>query len=433
LTFSLDNLLAGDPRALARALTEVENDTAEGRTLLRALYPRSGRAWTIGVTGAPGAGKSTLVDRLAAELRGEGLTAGILAVDPTSPYSGGAILGDRIRMQTHAADPGIFIRSMATRGALGGLARATADLALVLDAAGRDVVLIETVGVGQDEVEVARVAQVVAVVLVPGMGDDVQTLKAGVLEIADVLVINKSDREGADRLEQELRAMLELSRRPDDWTPPIVRTVATETQGIGELLAALRRFPRQARAAVHWRHRLQQLLHDRLLERLLPPAELEHAAAEVAAGRLDPYAFLDARLSPVGLDHVGIAVSSLDAALPFYRDLLGLDVKAQEEAPQERVRAALLPLGDSRLELLEATAADSSIARFVAKRGPGLHHISLRVPDLAAALDRLRAAGVRLVTDTIQRGAGGHRYIFIHPAAAGGVLVELVESPKEKE
>jgi LAO/AO transport system kinase len=433
MTFPLNHLLAGDARTLARALTEVENDTAEGRALLRALYPRSGRARTVGVTGAPGAGKSSLVDRLAAELRRENLTAGILAVDPTSPFSGGAILGDRIRMQAHASDPGIFIRSMATRGALGGLARTTADLALVLDAAGRDVILIETVGVGQDEVDVARVAQVVAVVLVPGMGDDVQALKAGILEIADVLVINKSDRDGADRLEQELRAMLELAHRPDAWTPPIVRTVATESQGIRELWTALRSFPRQARAAAHWRHRLRELLRDRLLERLISPAELEQAAAEVAAGRLDPYAFLDARLAPVSLDHLGIAVASVEAALPLYRDLLGLTVSGREEVSQERVRAALLPAGDSRLELLEATSPDSPIARFLARRGPGLHHLALRVPDLQAALDRLRAAGVRLVTDTIQCGAGGHRYIFIHPAAAGGVLVELVEAAKERE
>ena len=432
MTPSLDPILAGDPRALARALTEVENDTPVGRALLRALYPHSGRALTIGITGAPGAGKSSLVDRLAAVLRAEQKTVGVLAVDPSSPFSGGAILGDRIRMQSHASDPGLFIRSMATRGALGGLARATADLALVLDASGRNVLLIETVGVGQDEVDVVHLAGVVAVVLVPGMGDDVQALKAGILEIADVLVINKSDRDGAGRLEQELRAMLELSRRPDGWIPPIVRTVATDGTGVPELLTALRSFPAASRAASRWRRRLQDLLRDRLLARLIDPASLDHAAAEVAAGRLDPYAFLDSRLGlgPAWLDHLGIAVRSLSAALPFYRDLLGLPLSGIEEVAHERVRVAMLPAGPARVELLEPASEDSPIARFLARRGEGLHHIALRVPDLPAALDRLRAAGLRLVTDNIQSGAGGHQYIFIHPASAGGVLVELVQ---EKE
>jgi len=280
-------------RELARALTEVENGTAEGRALVRELFPRSGRAWKVGVTGAPGAGKSSLVDGLAAQLRREGKTVGILAVDPTSPYSGGAILGDRIRMQAHAGDAGVFIRSMATRGFLGGLARTTGELAMVLDAAGREVVLIETVGVGQDEIDVVQVTDVVAVVLAPGMGDDVQAMKAGILEIADVLVINKSDREGADRLEQELRGMLEIAHRPDGWTPPIVRTVATDGLGAAELLAALRscRFPQ--RAASNWRRRLQEMLRDALMRKVLREGELDRAAAEVAAGRLDPYQFVD--------------------------------------------------------------------------------------------------------------------------------------------
>ena len=210
--------------------------------MLKELFAHTGRATMIGITGAPGAGKSTLVDCLVHELRREGKQVGVIAVDPTSPYTGGAILGDRIRMLSHHADSGVFIRSMATRGWLGGLAGATTDMALLLDAAGRDVVLVETVGVGQDEVEIAKLADVTVVVLVPGMGDDVQAIKAGIMEIADVFVINKSDQPGADRLEREIKAIQSLSTRQDGWVPPIVRTVATEDKGIGEALAAVRSF-----------------------------------------------------------------------------------------------------------------------------------------------------------------------------------------------
>ncbi|HWQ56128.1 MAG TPA: S-methyl-5'-thioadenosine phosphorylase [Bryobacteraceae bacterium] len=232
----------GDTRVLARTATGIENRDPDALAVLEDLAPLTGRATIIGITGAPGAGKSTLVDALARALRQEGRTVGILAIDPTSRVSGGAILGDRIRMQAHHADPGIFIRSMATRGSLGGLAQATGDIARLLDAAGRDYVIIETVGVGQDEIEIAGLAQVTVVVLVPGMGDDIQAIKAGIMEIADVFAINKSDHPGAERIEHEIRSALELGNRPDHWTPPIIRTIAPDGRGIPELLTAIREY-----------------------------------------------------------------------------------------------------------------------------------------------------------------------------------------------
>ncbi len=263
-------VLGGDPRALARAATIVENRNRESEPLMRELFPHTGHAVLIGITGSPGAGKSTLVDRLTHALRRDGKRVGVIAVDPTSPYSGGAILGDRIRMLDHYADPGVFIRSMATRGALGGIAKATTEMALLLDAAGCDVVLVETVGVGQDEVEIARLADVTVVVLVPGMGDDVQAIKAGIMEIADVFVINKADQPGADRLEREIKTAEEFAKRPDSWRPPIVRAVAKDGTGIEETLAAIERYRessgRKTRAAGNWSLRLREMLRDRLLQ-----------------------------------------------------------------------------------------------------------------------------------------------------------------------
>jgi LAO/AO transport system kinase len=236
-------IAAGEARALARGLTLVENRAEGWQELMREAAPHGGRALTVGLTGAPGSGKSTLTSQLVSVLRAEGKTVGVIAVDPSSPFSGGAILGDRIRMQDHHGDAGVFIRSMAARGTLGGLAEATRDAARLMDAGGRDVVLIETVGVGQGEVEVARVAEVTAVVLVPGMGDDIQAIKAGVMEIASVFVINKADHAGADELERDLRA---------EQDRPIVRTVATEGKGIAELLAALRASRTRGRAIFHY-------------------------------------------------------------------------------------------------------------------------------------------------------------------------------------
>lgn len=283
----------------------IENGAPEAITLLKALFPHSGRARVIGLTGAPGAGKSTLVDQLAREYRKQQRTIGIVAVDPSSPYTGGAILGDRIRMQSHHADPGIFIRSMATRGFLGGLARTTTDVATVLDAGGKDTILIETVGVGQDEVDIVRLADVTVVILVPGMGDDVQTIKAGIMEIADIFVINKSDREGADRVEREVRAMQTLALRHDQWTPPIVKTVAGEGKGIGELAETIAGYEDYLRKnnlllkkkISSWQERLVEMLRDALLQRLLreqmKEGEIARLAAEIAEHKRDPYTLVE--------------------------------------------------------------------------------------------------------------------------------------------
>ena len=475
MTSLAERVCAGDARAMARAISLIEDEVAEGAELVREVYPRTGHAYLIGVTGPPGAGKSTLVDRLTTDIRRAGQTVGIVAVDPTSPFSGGAILGDRVRMGAHFGDEGVFIRSMATRGHLGGLARATSDAALVLDAAGKDIVMIETVGVGQDEVDIVRTADISIVVLVPGTGDEVQALKAGIMEIADIFVVNKMDRDGADRLVQSIAAMLTLAEPKrggadpsgprDDWRPPIVKTEATTGAGVAELLEQIGRFRAHSAATQATRRRARQefrlrdlLSHQfmREVEQAIPATELQHIVDGIAAHTLDPYTAASqimARVrkagsadavrradsaegrssrggsaAPAVLDHVGIAVEDVKKALAFFHDALGLEVEEPEDVASQHVRAHFIPVGEASIELLEATAGDSAIAKYVAKRGPGIHHITLRVDDIAAALARLKARGVRLVDEQPRPGAEGSQVAFVHPSAAHGVLVELKQS-----
>ena len=301
----IDRINAGDAAAVARAISKIEDGSKDASALMKRIYQSSRGGLVIGITGAPGAGKSSLVDKLALHYRKQGERVGIIAVDPSSPFSGGAILGDRIRMQTLGLDEGVFIRSMATRGNLGGLARATVDAVAILDSAGYQRIIVETVGVGQDEVEIVKAADVSVVVLVPGMGDDIQAIKAGIMEIGDIFVINKADRDGVYSTEKELESLLSLASRADGWNPPIVKTVAIESQGIGDLAQAIEKFKEvqiSDRITTERRHaiarwRIVELLRERLLATVLgsnsATAALERLADEVATRRRDPYSAVD--------------------------------------------------------------------------------------------------------------------------------------------
>lgn len=305
----ISKVFAGEPRLIARAITLVENGGDGAAELMKAVFPKTGKAIVIGITGSPGAGKSSLVDKLALFYKNQGSKVGIICIDPSSPFSGGAILGDRIRMAELGTQKNVFIRSMATRGNLGGLARATVDAVAILDSAGFDKIIVETVGVGQDEVEIVKTADVSVVVLVPGMGDDIQAIKAGIMEIGDCFVINKADREGVLRTHKEIEALLSLAHRPDMWNPPIVKTIATESKGIEDLAAAINAYyafqadgveiKTRRQAIARWR--LLELLRERLLAGLLSRngtgEKLERLASDIAEKKIDPYSAVEEMIS----------------------------------------------------------------------------------------------------------------------------------------
>lgn len=442
-------VVAGSVQAAARLITLIENDGEDAAKALRALFPHTGRAHVVGITGPPGSGKSTLVNAAIRGLRTQGRRVGVIAVDPSSPFTGGALLGDRIRMQEHGTDPEVFVRSMATRGSLGGLAPATGEAVAVLDAWGAATVFIETVGTGQAEVDVVSAADTVMVVSAPGLGDGVQTLKAGVMEIGDVFVVNKADRPDADRAVNDLRMVLAMG--PEGaWRPPVLSTVATTGEGVAEVLGAVSDHLRHmdqsgglaARRKARWRREVIRAVEARLRAQTMSGAavaSLDELVELVAAGQLDPRGaalrLLDASRDAapgtvsagVRVDHIGVAVRSIDEASRFYSEALGLLASPPEQLPAQGVTMVFFAAGETRIELLEPLTPDGPIARFLERRGEGVHHVALAVPDVARALEGARVAGFEPVDATPRPGAHGTRVAFLHPKGTHGVLVELVE------
>lgn len=438
---------SSDVRGLARMITVAENDPRAASQALERLSLTSGQSHVLGVTGPPGVGKSSLVNQMVAELRRREARVAVLAVDPTSPYSGGALLGDRIRMNAHSDDPGVYIRSMATRGILGGLAQAAWLAVRVLTTWGFDWVIVETAGVGQSEIDVVDLADTTILVLSPGLGDDVQVMKAGVMEVADLFVINKADLAGTDRLHGSLKTILSRVANTDDVSadslPDIHETVATAALGesgvravVDDLIARFSSLDESGELDALRRRRYRIEVQRSAYSLLAPEIERE---VDRLDDRKDPlsaaylvveelFARSSWSSSTVKLHHIGIAVEELGSSLPVFEDL-GLELSETEEVAEQKVRVGILPCGDSRIELLSSTDLDGPIAKFIAKRGAGIHHIAFSVGDIEGRLSHLARKGHRLIDETPRVGAGGMKIAFVHPSATGGVLIELCEQP----
>ena len=398
---------SGNKRAVSKLISIVERGGPDAAALSSAIKGHLGNARVIGITGPPGAGKSTLVDRLVRIFRERGERVGIIAVDPSSMFTGGAILGDRVRMSGEP-DDGLFFRSMGTRGAIGGLSGASRGSVNVLDACGFDLLIVETVGVGQSEIEVADLADIVLVVAVPGLGDDIQSIKAGLLEIGDIYVVNKCDLPGGDRVAAELKASLSFAQDDLRHGTPIVMASAKTGFGLVELVET-----------IDMQYRFLTDTGKIDIRRDMRVIGLQRSYPILVGGA--------AKMKCLHIDHIGVAVKNLTESAAFYTDVLGIKSAGIEEVGEQKVKVMFLPCGDCEFELLESTAEDGSVARFIEKNGEGVQHIAVRVDDIDAALSELKEKGVRLIDETPRYGAGGARIAFVHPKATNGILLELCE------
>lgn len=440
----LQDILKGKPRAVAKGISLVENNLDSAQDLMKGLFRYTGKSLIVGITGAPGSGKSTLVDQLITRMSENGRKIGIIAVDPSSPFSGGAILGDRIRMMRHSENPDVFIRSMATRGHLGGLAKATGEAISILEASGKDIILIETVGVGQDEVEIVKMADIILVMLIPGAGDDIQAFKAGIMEIADIFVLNKADSPEMDRAERQLRAMLDLGLKNRSM-PEIVKTIATRGEGVAELYDKIldfskegvedKRVPRKKKL-IEWM--LRDIMHekiDKAVALTIDPAEFSAFVEKIYNRRTDPYTVADNALARLigkqvekKLNHVAVAVHSLEESLKRWASVFPYRVSEIEEIKERGIRLAYLELPDGiKLELIEPIEENSPVGKFLRRRGEGIHHFCLEVDNIRETIRELKMKDVRFVDEEPARGAGGSLIAFIEPNCLNGVLVELKE------